>query len=135
MERKIIYTADGSHSVSIPEMNVTYHSIHGAIQESNHVFIRAGFYASDRLKRSDALRIFEVGFGTGLNALLTLIEAEKLNRKIYYETIELFPLAIEQVKLLNYCRQLQRTDLQSLFEEMHNREWEKKISLTENFSV
>ena len=135
MERKIIYTADGSHSVSIPEMNVTYHSIHGAIQESNHVFIRAGFYASYRLKRSDALRIFEVGFGTGLNALLTLIEAEKLNRKIYYETIELFPLAIEQVKLLNYCQQLQRNDLQSLFEEMHNREWEKKISLTEDFML
>jgi tRNA U34 5-methylaminomethyl-2-thiouridine-forming methyltransferase MnmC len=134
MQRKLILTKDGSHSIEVPELNVTYHSIHGAIQESGHVFIEAGFKGSVGLKQADPICIFEMGFGTGLNALLTLIEAEKLNRKISYEAIELFPLDYEQVKLLNYCEQLQRNDLQPLFEEMHNCAWGKKISIRENFT-
>jgi tRNA U34 5-methylaminomethyl-2-thiouridine-forming methyltransferase MnmC len=133
MERKMIITEDGSSSISIPKMNVTYHSVHGAIQESKHVFIEAGLNGSDRLKRSDPLYIFEMGFGTGLNALLTLVESEKWNRRIYYETIEPFPLDKEPIKSLNFCQQLQRNDLQSLFEKMHSCAWENKIPVTENF--
>ena len=91
MERKIILTGDGSHSISVSELNVAYHSIHGAIQESLHVFINAGFYGLGRLHRSEPFRIFEVGFGTGLNTLLTLIEAEKNKIKVYYEAVELYP--------------------------------------------
>ena len=77
MKKAIIITADGSHSVAIPDLNVSYHSKHGAIQESKHVFIEAGFrYCSGSLDRPDPVRIFEMGFGTGLNAFLTAIKGE-----------------------------------------------------------
>lgn len=132
MERKIIITEDGSPTVSVPEMNVTYHSIHGAIQESLHVFIEAGLY---RLDRPDPLNIFEMGFGTGLNTLLTLIEAEKLQQPIHYTTIELYPLNNEELNSLNYCQLLNRPDLQSFFDELHFCIWEKEIAITPFFSL
>lgn len=135
MNREIIITADGSHSISVPGLNVTYHSIHGAILESLHVFIEAGFYGSGRLQRPEPYRIFEVGFGTGLNALLTLIEAEKAGVKVYYETIELFPLNEQEVSSLNYCQVLNRPDLQTVFERMHKCEWEKEIGITNFFTL
>mgnify|MGYP001555594597 FL=1 len=127
MERKIIITEDGSHTVSIPEMGVTYHSIHGAIQESEHVFIEAGLsYVSGHPGIQD-ISILEAGFGTGLNALLTYIESEKKKLKIYYETIEPFPLNEEEVQSLNYCQQLNRPDLQFIFEQLHSSDYEKEI--------
>lgn len=134
MLRKLIVTNDGSHSISVPEMNVMYHSIHGAIQESRHVFIEAGLYAPGRWRRPDATRIFEMGFGTGLNALLTLIESEKQNQSIYYETIELYPLTVEEVKLLNYCSIVGRDDLQESFERFHECAWDQQIPIRPNFS-
>lgn len=141
MERKIILTEDSSHTISIPAMsvragtegNVTYHSIHGAIQESQHVFIEAGLIPLINESTNQLINIFEMGFGTGLNALLTWIGSEKLNQKIYYETIEPFPLNEEQVRSLNYCEQLNRSDLQTIFEELHFCEWEKEIELSELF--
>jgi tRNA U34 5-methylaminomethyl-2-thiouridine-forming methyltransferase MnmC len=132
VERKIIVTLDGSHSIEIPEMNVTYHSIHGAIQESKHVFIEAGL-KSLILTEGAQLNVFEMGFGTGLNALLTIIEAEKPQKKIYYETVDPFPLDNTETRSLNYCKQLDREDLQPIFEQLHSCEWETKTSITENF--
>jgi tRNA U34 5-methylaminomethyl-2-thiouridine-forming methyltransferase MnmC len=132
MQRKLILTGDGSHTVSLPELNVTYHSIHGAVQESQHVFIEAGL-KSFKLAEAAQLNIFEVGFGTGLNALLTIIEAEKLQRTIYYETVEQFPLDSKETGSLNYCKQLGREDLQPIFERLHSCEWEKKTNITANF--
>jgi tRNA U34 5-methylaminomethyl-2-thiouridine-forming methyltransferase MnmC len=132
VERKIVITADGSDTVSIPALNVTYHSMHGALQESKHVFIEAGLKS---LISAEAvqLNIFEVGFGTGLNALLTIIEAEKLQREIHYETIEPFPLESNEARSLNYCKQLVREDIQPVFELLHQCEWETKIKITANF--
>jgi tRNA U34 5-methylaminomethyl-2-thiouridine-forming methyltransferase MnmC len=132
MQRKLILTSDGSHTISLPELNVTYHSIHGAIQESKHVFIEAGLKSLAAAKES-ILNIFEMGFGTGLNALLTIIEAERLQQRIYFETVEQFPLASSQIMSLNYCKQLVREDLQLIFEQMHYSEWEQKIELTPGF--
>ena len=134
MQRKLIVTGDGSHSIKVPELGVIYHSVHGAIQESKHVFIEAGYNASERFKRSDTLRVFEVGFGTGLNALLTLIESKKLNQKIYYESIELFPLSVDEAKMLNYCTILHRDDLQKIFERLHECNWEQETIVNANFS-
>jgi tRNA U34 5-methylaminomethyl-2-thiouridine-forming methyltransferase MnmC len=132
MERKIVITEDGSYTVSIPEMGVTYHSIHGAIQESMHVFIEAGFnYVFDKLN-NDQIRILEVGFGTGLNALLTAIEAKKAKTSIYYVAMEPYPLTDEEVQSLNYCDQLARKDLQESFISMHQCEWNKNIVVTKN---
>lgn len=139
MERKIIITKDRSHSIAVPEMNVTYHSIHGAIQESMHVFINVGL-RSGRSRRPDRLNeptryVLEMGFGTGLNALLTLIEADKLKQPIHYTAIELFPLNVDEVSQLNYCDQLNQSSYQSLFEKLHQCEWEKDIVITSQFTL
>jgi tRNA U34 5-methylaminomethyl-2-thiouridine-forming methyltransferase MnmC len=76
-----------------------------------------------------------MGFGTGLNALLTLMEAEKNNRLIHFTTLELFPLLQEQVAMLNYCSQLQIEDLQPTFELLHTCPWEEKVAVSRHFSL
>jgi len=135
MERKVIITKDGSHSISIPEMNVTYHSIHGAIQESKHVFIEAGLrYASELFNRLGPLHILEVGFGTGLNALLTLIEADKIKMNVHYSALELYPLTQQEYNFLNYCEAL-NVSLQNVFEQLHECVWEKEAHILPNFSL
>ncbi len=134
MQRKLILTGDGSHTILMPELNVTYHSIHGAIQESKHVFIEAGLKGLI-LAEEAKLNIFEVGFGTGLNALLTIIEAEKLQKEIHYETVEPFPLDSNETRALNYCKQLDREDLQPIFEQLHSCEWEKKTNIIATFCL
>lgn len=91
---KVITTSDGSHSLLNTELDETYHSRHGAVQESMHVFIRNGL---DHLPL-DEVNIFEVGFGTGLNALLAALS----NRKINYTSVEAFPLEESVYSQLNY---------------------------------
>ena len=133
MKKEIIITADGSHSVAIPELNVSYHSKHGAIQESKHVFIEAGFrYCSGSLDRPDPVRIFEMGFGTGLNAFLTAIEAGEKRIKVYYEAVEQFPLRREEITALNYTEVLPEEDL---FRQMHEGKWNEEINLNEYFTI
>jgi tRNA U34 5-methylaminomethyl-2-thiouridine-forming methyltransferase MnmC len=131
MRREIILTKDGSHTVAIPEMDVTYHSLHGAIQESMHVFINAGLRS---IQSSGSIHILEMGFGTGLNALLTFMETEKKPLPIHYSAIELFPLEQQQVQSLNYYVKLNRIDLQPIFEQLHTTEWEKEISISPYFT-
>lgn len=133
MERQVITTADGSSTISIPEMNVTYHSTHGAIQESMHVFIHAGL--DQALPGHSSLFILEMGFGTGLNALLTLIKAEAAKKLIHYTAIELYPLEAEHVTSLNYCQQLNRNDLAPIFENLHTLAWEEEIPVTSYFKL
>ncbi len=135
MERKIILTNDGSHSISIPEMNVTYHSVHGAIQESMHVFIEAGLKNSGLLDLIGVHTILEVGFGTGLNALLSLLEADKYKNRLYYTAIELFPLDEKAIHQLNYCSQLDQPQYQQRFEKMHQCGWEEMYEITEFFRL
>jgi tRNA U34 5-methylaminomethyl-2-thiouridine-forming methyltransferase MnmC len=110
-------------------MNVTYHSKHGAIQESMHVFIQSGliyFIQNTALPVDETIRVFEVGFGTGLNALLSLSQAVLLKRNIFYQTIELSPLSNEEVLQLNYSSFLNQ-DLNESFIAMHACEWNKAI--------
>jgi tRNA U34 5-methylaminomethyl-2-thiouridine-forming methyltransferase MnmC len=127
MKRILQLTSDGSHTLAVPEMQVTYHSIHGAIQESTHVFINAGLRPLSH--RSETMNIFEMGFGSGLNALLTLQHAIKHDQKIFYYAVELFPLRREEFSDLNYSSQLQDGTLQHYFELMHESEWEKDIQI------
>lgn len=126
-------TSDGSVTVAIPELKVTYHSKHGAIQESMHVFIEAGL--KPLLHRQEILYIFEMGLGTGLNALLTLIEAEAHQQKIHYQSVEAFPLESEIVTQLNYCEQLQKPALKPVFEELHAAAWDQPVALTPWFTL
>jgi len=135
MKKEIIVTTDGSHSIALPEMGVTYHSSHGAIQESMHVFIEAGLrYCSVKKEQPGDISIFEMGFGTGLNALLSLAEAEKNRQPIFYETIEPYPLEAPLFTSLNYCNQLQRPDLQRLFNLLHECEWNTVVTITPYFN-
>lgn len=135
MQRKIILTGDGSHSIEVPELKVTYHSIHGAIQESRHVFIQAGLLYSEVFDYAGVHQVLEIGFGTGLNALLTLIEADKHKNRIYYTAIELYPLNESEVRQLNYCEQLHLQQYQTLFEKMHQCEWGEMFEITNYFRL
>ncbi len=135
MNREIIITIDGSHSIAIPAMGVTYHSTHGAIQESMHVFIESGLrYINNLNTPPPAISIFEMGFGTGLNALLTMIEAGNRHQPIYYETIESHPLELAMALSLNYCEQLQQPGLEPFFAQMHQCNWNSEIALTPYFT-
>jgi|APLak6261662433_1056034.scaffolds.fasta_scaffold00158_6 tRNA U34 5-methylaminomethyl-2-thiouridine-forming methyltransferase MnmC len=131
MKPELIKTADGSHSLFLKDLDEHYHSVHGAIQESKHVFLQAGL---SQFNDKKSISILEIGFGTGLNALLTLIENANSNRVIDYTTLEAFPLDMEVVNELNYVQELNASDYHSIYLQMHESEWETKISLSPNFN-
>ena len=100
---EIRVTGDGSKTIFLPELNETYHSSNGAVQESRHIFIQNGL---ELVEKKGAIRILEVGFGTGLNALLSAMWAEKNNQPIHYIGIEAKPLPPELCFQLDYPPQL-----------------------------
>lgn len=128
MNREFIRTEDGSTTLYVPELNEHYHSVHGAIQESLHIFVRAGIEYCGR----NPLRILEAGFGTGLNAYLTLIHAGENNLQVTYHSFEKYPLTTEEAARLNY-RQL--TGGPDLFDTLHACEWGKEIGITPFFTL
>ena len=131
MKREIIITKDGSTTIHLPDLNETYHSKFGAIQEAQHVFIKCGL----ELIQTSSVSILEVGFGTGLNAFITLLEAEKRKQNINYVGVEAFPIENSEVESLNYATTLNVEDKQDLFLLLHNRPWEEKNVITEYFSL
>ncbi len=126
----IIKTADGSDTLYVPELEEHYHSVYGAINESEHIFIRGGLLNST----AEPLRIFEVGFGTGLNALLTLLHTEGTGRKIHYATIEKYPLGNDITSVLNYP-DLSGDEGRRYFDAIHGAEWDKECSITNDFTL
>jgi tRNA U34 5-methylaminomethyl-2-thiouridine-forming methyltransferase MnmC len=131
--REIVVTRDGSHTVAIPEKRVMYHSVHGAMQESVHVFIEAGLrYVAGRAEQPDSIRIFEMGFGTGLNAFLTAIEAAEKNISIHYTTVEAFPLTTDEAAVLNYAETLGHA---ALFRQLHACSWNEEARLSDFFTI
>lgn len=131
MSLEIITTADGSNSLRNLTLNETYHSVHGAIQESLHVFIENGLEPLlAKLERE--IFIFEVGFGTGLNALLTWKRAQTLNRKISYTTIDPHPLPEEVWAALNYPITL---DSSSEYDLLHRSPWQVATTLDPYFEL
>ncbi len=140
MNRELITTADGSHSLYVKDLDEHYHSIHGAIQEAQHVFIKTGIQYLVSQNYS-TISILEIGFGTGLNALLSFLEAEKLNVKLDYTSLEAFPLDTMIVSQLNYVKLISKIEnkneskLEKAFLDIHKAEWEKKIELSNNFSL
>ena len=100
MKRKLILTEDGSHSIFVPELNEHYHSTHGAVQESMHVFIEAGLIPM--LEKKKKINILEIGLGTGLNVALSLLQAEKKNVQINYVGVEAYPLSLAEGSQLNF---------------------------------
>lgn len=130
MNAELILTEDGSHTLFVPEIDECYHSSHGAIQESRHIFIEA---ALKQCTKTD-IRILEVGFGTGLNALLAFAEAKKTGKRIHYTTLEKFPVSQEKALLLNFP-DLIDDDLKKIFEYMHLSNWNEPVNLSPFFTL
>lgn len=131
MKRHIEVTADGSTTLRVEAWNEPYHSMHGAIRESLHVFIKNGLYLCNKKE----LRILEIGFGTGLNALLSLMEAENRQNAIRYTGIEAFPLTAQEIDQLNYLQQLNAPAYRDVFNRMHACPWETENQLTPSFTL
>lgn len=124
MKRIIERTEDGSATLFVPELNEHYHSVKGARTESQHIFIDMGFKASTAFQP----RILEIGFGTGLNALLTMETAGEEKRAVHYTGIELYPLSWEEVDVLNYSDH-------PLFKELHTAPWDTDVNITPYFTL
>ncbi len=125
-----IITSDGSHSLFVPGINEHYHSVNGAIQESLHVYITAGLNECSKINIS----VLEIGFGTGLNAFLTFLEAEKRNLNIEYFCLEKYPLDEDITVQLNYASILSPQH-QNIFEKLHSSSWENTHLITPFFSL
>jgi tRNA U34 5-methylaminomethyl-2-thiouridine-forming methyltransferase MnmC len=130
MERVFMITEDGSQTVYLPEMDEHYHSVHGAISESLHVYIEQGLLFSGR----KTLSILEIGFGTGLNAYLTYCFAQKENFDIDYFSLEKYPLTEKEYGLLNYPKII-FPEHALTFNQLHDAEWNKTIQISNNFRV
>ena len=183
-------TEDGSHTLYVPELNEHYHSTHGAMQESTHIFIREGLQhrlllqssgqpeqqlqtelqhgpegqqqlsPEEFLQTSQAINLLEIGFGTGLNALLTLLEAERKGINVCYQSLERYPISFEAAQKLNYPAMLNRFErnktadtpiqsnqndfndaglgnktLEQLFLQLHTSPWEKAVAITPGFTL
>ena len=180
-------TEDGSHTLFVPELNEHYHSTHGALQESMHIFIKDGLLyklqsqhtnqleqeslqineeknhqtASEHEKQPSTLfTLLEIGFGTGLNALLTLLEAEKREINLFYHTLERYPISLEAAQQLNYPVMLKNRNfniavgnlqqnnqynltagnidyktIEQLFLQLHTAQWEQATTITPHFTM
>lgn len=124
MKRIIERTEDGSATLFVPELDEHYHSVKGARTESQHIFIDMGLRAS----AAPQPRVLEIGFGTGLNALLALEAAEADKRAVHYTGIELYPLTWEEVSALGYSDN-------PLFEKLHSAPWEEDVKISPYFTL
>jgi tRNA U34 5-methylaminomethyl-2-thiouridine-forming methyltransferase MnmC len=130
---EIIVTSDGSHSLRNTRLDETYHSVHGAVQESVHVFIRNGLMYLESHNNLREIRILEVGFGTGLNALLTLKHVRESNLQVHYTSWETNPLATGTIQQLNYPNIVDVAGAASLFQKLHEASWTKEETIVNNF--
>lgn len=131
MEIELQTTADGSHTLFVPELNEHYHSTFGAIQESRHVFVKSGFqFLKPKLNE---INLLEVGFGTGLNALLTLLQKGKT--KVNYTAIEAHPPDSGLIAQLNYSHQTGNPAAADVFKLMHDCSWEEFHEISEGFRL
>jgi len=127
---KIKTTADGSHTLYVPELDEHYHSHFGAVTESNHIFVNAGLGSIE----GDSVTILEVGFGTGLNALLTALYASEHRIKVDYTSLEKYQLDASVLSKLNYGS-LTGEEGMELFEAIHSAPWDKPVLITKWFTL
>jgi tRNA U34 5-methylaminomethyl-2-thiouridine-forming methyltransferase MnmC len=127
---QLLITNDGSHTLLNAELNETYHSLHGALQESQHVFIRHGLqYVHEAFGLSEIF-VLEVGFGTGLNAWLTLQYASQNKIKVSYTTLEAFPLPASVWQQLNYAPAEDES-----FKKIHQCDWNRCVEIADTFTI
>jgi tRNA U34 5-methylaminomethyl-2-thiouridine-forming methyltransferase MnmC len=130
MTLRPVMTADGSLTLFVPGLNEHYHSTFGAVQESRHIFIEAGLGSFASRKE---VSVLEAGFGTGLNAFLSMIEANKKSQTIFYSSIEAFPLNEKFYSTLNYPEVTGFPEYRSLFLQLHASPWNDPVQITEHF--
>lgn len=128
MQRQLITTADGSVSLYVPALDETYHSTYGALGESEHIFIQTAL----RQHHSKRLTVFEVGFGTGLNALLTWRETQNRDVQVDYWTVERYPLTPDEVGMLTYP--LDREE-QAVFAQLHTSPADTWVTVSPSFRI
>jgi len=132
-EANIFETQDGSHSIFSEKFGVSYHSKYGAVQETQHVFIDAALRFKAVVQKE--ISILEIGLGTGLNALMTYIEAKKRNLDIDYVAYEAFPISLEAAQRLNFNEvlKIEKEDI-PILQQLHETRWEVRHELSENFN-
>jgi tRNA U34 5-methylaminomethyl-2-thiouridine-forming methyltransferase MnmC len=133
MHLEIRQTKDGSNTLYVPELNEHYHSVHGALQESQHVFIKHGLESALQLKKD--IKILEVGFGTGLNAILTYPFALAKKAFIQYDTLEKFPLEKAVIDQLQFDKVLLNPELFEVYQQMHTAPWDKPVDIIPYFTL
>lgn len=119
-------TRDGSSTLYSDQFEQHYHSVHGAVQESQHVFLDMGLA---ECQQTGPIRILEMGFGTGLNALMTAMQAPM---PVYYLSLEAFPISPEQLTQLNYGKLLQ---VEELFDDIHAAAWNTAVAISPRFTL
>ncbi len=131
LDRQLVTTGDGSVSIFLPQFNEHYHSHHGAVQESKHVFMKMGW--EEAIKGKSSIEILEIGFGTGLNAWLVMQESKKKESpEVYYSAIEAYPVAPGIASQLNYCSPEEKSE----FLLLHNDEdWNQGVSVLPKFAL
>lgn len=128
MKKEFIITEDGSHTIYLPEMDEHYHSVHGAIQESVHIYIGQGLMQTEKKEIS----VLEIGFGTGLNAYLTYCFAQERNISVNYLSLEKYPLTETEYLQLNYPESIfPKNSL--IFEQMHRADWDLNQEISSIF--
>jgi len=125
---KIVNTLDKSTTLFTKKFDEHYHSTFGAINESMHIFINEGLLYCNL----NSINIFEVGFGTGLNAFLTYLQSQKSNLTVNYTSIEKYPIEARTANLLNYA-ELLSPENKNIFKHLHTCKWNEKIKITESF--
>jgi tRNA U34 5-methylaminomethyl-2-thiouridine-forming methyltransferase MnmC len=127
----IFTTGDGSPSMRSERFGAAYHSPSGAVSESDHVFIKNGFKALSA--RQADISVLEAGFGTGLNAFMTWLEAEKTGRQVRYTGLELYPIAEQEAASLHYAVCLGLPERHADFLRLHECPWESPQTLSPHF--
>lgn len=131
MKREVKLTNDGSKTLFINDLNEGYHSHHGALQEAKHVFIDNGL----KLINNCEINILELGFGTGLNVLVTIDEFLKTDKShaIHYFSLEKYPVLLTEVQELNYDSLFDNNFLTEINQKIHEAEWNKSVEIVPNF--
>jgi tRNA U34 5-methylaminomethyl-2-thiouridine-forming methyltransferase MnmC len=135
MALEIITTSDGSHSLLNTALNETYHSVHGAVQESIHIFINNGLEYHLNLHVVQNIKILEVGFGTALNVLLTIGYAQQSLRQIELISLESSPIGLELASQLNYPDLLKMKDANIHFSRLHACPWNERLQVLPNLVI
>lgn len=130
MDKEFVVTEDGSHTIYLPEIDEHYHSVHGAIQESVHIYINQGLLQAPQKE----LKILEVGFGTGLNAYLTFCYALLAGQTVSYYTLEKYPLTESEYLSLNYPQSI-FPEYSHTFQQMHRTEWNEAKVISPDFTL